>query len=107
MIYAERTSGYFGKLCNESCPPGRLGYRCGDRCSPECTFKYCNPISGCLGLSNTLKNVSTLTTISESVILYFNQLSISEIQINLKFRRLNLMFSSAVLLTLVFNKVTK
>lgn len=85
MIYAECTSGFFGKFCNESCPSGRFGYRCGGSCSPECTIEYCNPISGCLGLSNTLKNVSTPTIIS--VILYFNQLTISEIEINLKFRR--------------------
>lgn len=55
MIYAECT-GYFGRFCNKSCPPGRFGHRCGGDCSPECTDEYCNPVSGChLTTQNTTK----------------------------------------------------
>lgn len=53
LISAECTLGYFGKFCNESCPPGRFGYRCGGWCAPECTAEYCNPVTGCHLISKT------------------------------------------------------
>lgn len=46
-IYAACRQGFFGKRCDESCPPGRFGASCGGRCFPKCTDAECDPVTGC------------------------------------------------------------
>lgn len=41
-------AGFFGDFCDEPCPPGYFGLRCGGKCVPMCTIEECNHITGCL-----------------------------------------------------------
>lgn len=43
----ECKKGYFGDFCDEPCPPGFFGFRCGGQCFPKCSTKDCNHVSGC------------------------------------------------------------
>lgn len=34
-------------FCDDPCPPGYFGFKCGGRCFPSCSIKLCNHVSGC------------------------------------------------------------
>lgn len=44
---SECKTGYFGDFCNEPCPPGSFGFKCGGNCLPRCTKEECHHVSGC------------------------------------------------------------
>lgn len=43
----ECKKGYFGDSCNEPCPQGSFGFKCGGKCLPNCTNEECHHNSGC------------------------------------------------------------
>lgn len=47
IIFVECRKGYFGDFCDEPCPAGFFGFRCGGKCFPKCSIKDCNHVSGC------------------------------------------------------------
>lgn len=53
----ECRKGYFGDFCDEPCPAGFFGFRCGGKCFPKCSIKDCNHVSGC-----SYKNENTSKT---------------------------------------------
>lgn len=49
---SECKAGFYGDSCDEPCPPGSFGLKCGGKCLPRCTSEECDHVSGC---SNFIK----------------------------------------------------
>lgn len=50
----ECKKGYFGDSCDEPCPQGSFGFKCGGKCLPNCTNEECHHISGCPNYINNI-----------------------------------------------------
>lgn len=44
---SECKKGYYGDSCDEPCPQGSFGLKCGGNCLPRCTKEECDHVSGC------------------------------------------------------------
>lgn len=54
--------GYFGTLCNNTCPSGTYGPRCGGKCSPMCSYEECDHVYGCPVKDETSVPITTSGT---------------------------------------------
>lgn len=67
--FAACKPGFFGEFCNTSCPPGNFGKRCGGRCLPKCSKEFCDPVKGCLFITEKMP-ITTLPGIKVSLIIW-------------------------------------
>lgn len=72
----ECKAGFFGDSCDEPCPSGSFGLKCGGKCLPRCAIEECNHITGCLKDKMTgKKQVQNITSQARDVYVLKNTMA--------------------------------